>query len=637
MIILITMGGLGIKFKNNNYKRPKSLINIFGKPIIFYILDNLKYNFIDYIYIPYNKEYLDFNFEDIISNHYSHIRFKFLCINYQTKDVIETIDFALKHLDDDKDKPILCLNCNNFYLNNIIDLWNGQNLLFSTINNNGNCHNILNNVYINIHKDKIILEDKEKVSNLISSGAYGFKSFYDLKKYCQIVIQENLIKNEILYIIDVVNRMIKDQYLFKNITINKNHYISLSCPIELKLFYNNYPKISCITNNPLINSKRICFDLDNILVTNPIIKDDYTTVKPIEKNINFLKYLKKFNNTIIIYTSRNIQKSNNHLGKSLTNIGKITFDTLEKFNIPYDEIYFGKPHADFYIDNLSINIFDDIEKEIGFYNSIIEPRDFNQINISNIEIIEKKGKDLSGEIYYYQNIPNEIKDLFPLFIEGGNNFLKIEKINGITLSELYLSELLTETSLINVLNSIYRIQSLNLFDSDDSDNNIYLNYCNKLSKRYESYNYDKFPNSKQVYQQLYNSLENYSNKKLGIKTVIHGDPVFTNIFINQYEKIKFIDMRGKQGENLSIYGDWIYDWSKIYQSLIGYDEILLSKNISSQYKINMINIFKNYFLTKYDSNDFENLKIITKTLLFTLIPLHNNEKCIKYYNLIFDI
>jgi hypothetical protein len=46
---------------------------------------------------------------------------------------------------------------------------------------------------------------------------------------------------------------------------------------------------------------------------------------------------------------------NGNIGKINADIGKITFDTLEKFNIPYDEIYFGKPHADFYIDDLAIN------------------------------------------------------------------------------------------------------------------------------------------------------------------------------------------------------------------------------------------------------------------------------------------
>ena len=32
-------------------------------------------------------------------------------------------------------------------------------------------------------------------------------------------------------------------------------------------------------------------------------------------------------------------------------------------------------------------------------------------------------------------------------------------------------------------------------------------------------------------------------------------------------------MRGKVGDKLTICGDWLYDWAKIYQSIIGYDEI----------------------------------------------------------------
>ena len=94
-------------------------------------------------------------------------------------------------------------------------------------------------------------------------------------------------------------------------------------------------------------------------------------------------------------------------------------------------------------------------------------------------------------------------------------------------------------------------------------------------------------------------------------------------------------MRGKVGDKLTIYGDWLYDWAKIYQSIIGYDEILLSKVVDINYKENIINTFKYYFINKFSEQDFENVKIITKSLIFTLIPLHNNEKCIKYYNLLF--
>ena len=41
MIILIPLGGKGERFKKNGYKMPKALINVFGKPIIFWLLDSL--------------------------------------------------------------------------------------------------------------------------------------------------------------------------------------------------------------------------------------------------------------------------------------------------------------------------------------------------------------------------------------------------------------------------------------------------------------------------------------------------------------------------------------------------------------------------------------------------------------------
>ena len=57
MIVIIPLGGIGSRFKENGYKEPKALIKIFGKPIIFYLLDCINTNTINFIYIPYNKNY----------------------------------------------------------------------------------------------------------------------------------------------------------------------------------------------------------------------------------------------------------------------------------------------------------------------------------------------------------------------------------------------------------------------------------------------------------------------------------------------------------------------------------------------------------------------------------------------------
>ena len=128
-----------------------------------------------------------------------------------------------------------------------------------------------------------------------------------------------------------------------------------------------------------------------------------------------------------------------NVGKINADVGKITFDTLDKFDVPYDEIYFGKPYADVYIDDLALNCFDDMEKGLGYYMDHIDTRSFNELNANTIETFTKKSEDLSGEIYYYKNIPREIKDLFGSFIDydENNKWYKMGKINGLTATLIY--------------------------------------------------------------------------------------------------------------------------------------------------------------------------------------------------------
>lgn len=631
MIVIIPLGGTGERFKKNNYRSPKSLVKIFGQPLIFYLLDCINTMKINYVYIPYNKEYDNYRFEDLLIKKYPNIKFKFLKLINNTRGAAETLNISIKQLEIQEDMPVLCLDGDNFYNTDIVSLWNGSNGIV-TFEDHSN-EEIYS--YIEVTNNKVTnIKEKQKISINACSGAYGFSSVKNLLKYTQFVIDNDLREKNEFYTSVVIKAMIKDGIEFKNISIEKRNWICIGTPIQLRHFYHNYPKVSCNTNISKIKNKRYCFDFDNTLVTFPIIKDDYTTVKPIEKNIKFLKYLKQFGNTIIIYTARRMKTHNGNIGKINADIGKVTFETLEKFNIPYDEIYFGKPYADVYIDDLALNCFDDIEKELGFYMDGIDTRSFNELELNTIETFTKKSNDLSGEIYYYKNIPFETKDLFGLMIDYdiNNKWYKMEKIKGLTATTLYLSELLTKDNLKHIMNSIKRIQSVSVEDKDDV--NIYYNYYKKVNTRYEEYDYSKFDNYKEIYNDILKDLLIYEKENMGKKTVIHGDPVMTNILINDYDKIKFIDMRGNIDSSLSIYGDWLYDWAKLYQSLIGYDKILQGKNVSLQYENEMKNYFKEYFINLYSQKDYNNLKTITKSLLFSLIPLHNNVKCSSYFKLI---
>jgi len=229
----------------------------------------------------------------------------------------------------------------------------------------------------------------------------------------------------------------------------------------------------------------------------------------------------------------------------------------------------------------------------------------------------------------------------------------MEKINGVSVSKLYIAEELTQSQFLNILDTISKIHQFNKSTNTENINNtynihninIYKNYSEKLQKRYEAYDYSKYSITHQeYYNKIYNKLKLYEQKKEGVLSIIHGDPVFTNIIINRFNQIKLIDMRGSIDEQLTIYGDELYDWAKIYQSLIGYDEILDNVEVNFEYRHKYINIFNNYINTLYNNNPkyLENIKLITISLLFSLIPLHddnnnnnnNLQNCIKFYNLL---
>ena len=662
MNIIIPLGGTGTRFKNDGFTTPKSLINIFGKPMIFYLIDSLYLSKDDNLIIIYNKELNNYGFDKILKEKYQNINnidtsllengnkytnqtnqtiLNLIELNNQTSGPTETVLVGLNNIDNNllNNKCVL-LDVDTFYNIDILNFYRHQqnnNLIISF----NDIQDMVIFSYVKIDENNNVLDIREKerfigknILNIANTGCYCFENTKILKQYCEKVVNENIRYKDEFYISCVIKEMLKDNYIFKNKIINYSDFKCVGTPMQLKIFCSNFSEKN--------EKKRFCFDLDNTLVTSPQIKDNYSTVNPILKNIEYLRFLKKLGHYIIIYTERSMKTHKSNIGLVLKDISKITFDTLEKFNIPYDEIYFGKPYADFYIDDLAINAHDDLEKKIGIYKTSIQERDFNEIKHDKMDIIIKKSSNdkLQGEIYYYTNMPKEIKKYFPIFIDYGDDYYILEKINGITLSYLYVNESLSEDILYKYLlliNKIHKIHEIHTLDDkyENIENiNIYDNYSNKIKSRYKSYDYSKFMRSEIIYNKLINYFDNYEKNNDGILGIVHGDAVFSNCIIDNNNNFKLIDMRGKLNNINTIYGDILYDYAKIYQSLIGYDEILLNKILSNDYKKNLLNIFISFINEILGEKYLEIIKMISNSLLFTLIPLHNNRKCIDFYNLI---
>ena len=643
MIIIIPLGGSGSRFKNFNYRLPKPLIRVLGEPIIFWLLDNLVFTSkITFVIIPYNNELSKYNFESLIQNRYPVLNFIFIKLENETRGASDTILYGLEYLEKNNitDQPIISLDGDNFYLTDILSLWDGTDTVFSFIDNSDSA--IYS--YLELKDNNIInIAEKNKISNIANTGAYAFESWKILKTYIHRVIDKHLMQNNEFYLSGVILYMIQNNYKFKCQIIDLKSYISLGTPLSVRLFANNFPVISATNDKSLLEKKSIMFYLENVLFDN-----NYNII---QNNINFLNYLKKIGNRIVLKSSYSI---NYKLQMIDSNYGKFIINLLDKNNVQYDELYFEQTDykIDFIIDDINKNyIFDNFERETGFYESMIRPRDFNIIDISSMETVRKKSNDffsknLIGEIYYYLNIPLTLKDMFPILIDYDNinyKWYKMEKINGIPISKLFINSELTELILNNVMNSFNRMhKTINQYLLDCYQNiDIYANYTIKITSRYNKFKeiYTEFPDHERYFNLLTKYLNNYREIQLGKIGIIHGDPVLTNILINNLNKLKFIDMRGELDGVLTIFGDCFYDWAKLYQSLIGYDEILHNTELNSEYKRKIVSFYEIKFVSLFDDKQLEYLKIITASLLFSLIPLHynNKEKCQKYYLLMRNI
>lgn len=247
MIIIIPLGGTGQRFKDNGYTKPKALINLYGKPLISYLLDNLTLDNIDYIYIPYNKEYKEHRLEDLLIKTYPKICFKFYCLENNTRGAAETINIGLSELNEQRDIPVICLDSDNFYLSDIISKWNGENCVFSF--EDFNKMPIFSYVKTIDNNQIVDIKEKEKISNNACTGAYGFKSICDLKNYTSKIIENNITQKNEFYTSGVIKEMINEGHIFKNIEVVNKDFFSLGTPKQLEEF-----------NRPYI------FDLDGTLV-----------------------------------------------------------------------------------------------------------------------------------------------------------------------------------------------------------------------------------------------------------------------------------------------------------------------------------------------------------------------------------
>lgn len=99
---------------------------------------------------------------------------------------------------------------------------------------------------------------------------------------------------------------------------------------------------------------RIVVDLDGTVCEIRKPDQKYEDVEPKMEAVKALQELKSKGHTIILYTARHMKTCDANVGKVMARIGNLTIAWLHKHNVPFDEIYFGKPWGDLYIDDQAL-------------------------------------------------------------------------------------------------------------------------------------------------------------------------------------------------------------------------------------------------------------------------------------------
>jgi capsule biosynthesis phosphatase len=96
---------------------------------------------------------------------------------------------------------------------------------------------------------------------------------------------------------------------------------------------------------------KICIDVDGVICELRRPEQNYSEVAPLPGAVEKTNALKQAGHYLILCTARHMATCNSNIGMVVARQGKTLLDWLAFHKIPYDEIWFGKPHADVYLDD----------------------------------------------------------------------------------------------------------------------------------------------------------------------------------------------------------------------------------------------------------------------------------------------
>ena len=337
MVFVILCGGLGTRMAQGTF--PKPLTPILGSPSIKFALRHLAGGvaadgapLVRELIIVYASHLSRYSFEETIINLFPRVACTFSCVPFGTRGAVETALAGVLALRLPPTTPLVFLDNDNVYpasLAAFADAPAGAFLGFDFDHTDSAAHSFMRCDGAGAVR---AFAEKRRISDQICTGVYGFASAAQFLQWGRHALQHGPFLNNEIYMSSVFVNMIERGEEVRSVPVP-------IVPLGTALLADSFTRAEGAR-------LRICFDLDGTLVTPPRVPGDLSTVRAVPANVALAARARAEGHTVVIHTAR-----------AQADLADVTFASLQALGIPFDEVVFGKPRADVYVDGRAVNPF----------------------------------------------------------------------------------------------------------------------------------------------------------------------------------------------------------------------------------------------------------------------------------------
>ena len=298
---------------------------------------------------------------------------------------------------------------------------------------------------------------------------------------------------------------------------------------------------------------RLVFDIDDTICNNK--NRDYANAIPFKDVIKKINKLHKQGARIILYTSRGMVSCNGDIDKIIKKNKKVLEEWLAKNKVEYDELIFGKPIADMYIDDKAINVRDFVEQDFkklsghSGYKVVrlgnLVKKEMSEENYKKLMDWYKESKDIAKSPKITSNLYSAV---YMEYIDGENAYNCLDKK---LLSQIIIQILLFKEKKYNSFDKGILIDKLANHKSNDEEWNKMVKECQILVSRLD--------------------LKKYAS-------LSHYDMTLANIIVKDDDIYLLDSLLDKEASS------YLLDFAKLKMSLDGYEELFCGgKHIDKKY------------------------------------------------------